>query len=135
MKTQKDMDAMEVCEVIADCGGNLSIVARQLGCSRPTLYKYIKNHSTCQIVLDGVRETAIDNVESVLYSKALDGEPWAVMFFLRMIAKHRGYVERTEQRISGEDGGPIKIEPYDYFSAIAAITSGPGDYSQKEMKQ
>jgi hypothetical protein len=38
----------------------------------------------------------IDNVESVLYSKALAGEAWAVCFFLKTQAKHRGYVERQE---------------------------------------
>jgi len=82
--------------LIDEMMGNVSMVARTLNVSRTTLYNYINSHSTVKAKLDEAREKMIDNVESVLYSKALAGEAWAVCFFLKTQAKHRGYVERQE---------------------------------------
>jgi len=130
MMTQADMTAEQVIAAIEDSQGNLTHAAKRIGCSRPTLYSFIASHPTCQAAVKSAREKMIDSVESVLYSKALDGEAWAVCFFLKTQAKHRGYVERSEHRLAGEDGGPIKIEPYDYNNAIAVITARPGTDSE-----
>jgi len=124
------LTADQVIQVINDSQGNLTLASRRIGCSRTTLYSFITRHPTCQTAVKTSRENMIDNVESVLYSKALDGEAWAVCFFLKTQAKHRGYVERSEHRLAGEDGGPIKIEPYDYNNAIAVITARPGPDSE-----
>lgn len=130
MMTQAEMTAEQVIAAINDSNGNLTAAARRIGCARQTLYSFINNHPTCQTATKAAREQMIDNVESILYSKALDGEAWAVCFFLKTQAKHRGYIERSEHRIAGEDGGAIKIEPYDYNNAIAVITTGPVDNSE-----
>ena len=86
----------KVNTLIDEMMGNVSMVARTLNVSRTTLYNYINSHSTVKAKLDEAREKMIDNVESALYSKALAGEAWAVCFFLKTQAKHRGYVERQE---------------------------------------
>jgi hypothetical protein len=130
MITQAEMTAEQVIGAIGDSQGNLSVASRRIGCSRPTLYSFIAKHPTCQDAVRSSREKMIDSVESILYSKALEGEAWAVCFFLKTQAKHRGYVERSEHRLAGEDGGPIKIEPYDYNNAIAVITARPGHDSE-----
>jgi hypothetical protein len=74
------------------------------------LYAFIEKRPTCQAALANSREKMIDNVESVLYSQALAGEAWAVCFFLKTQAKHRGYVERVQQEVSGKDGGAITVQ-------------------------
>jgi len=38
----------------------------------------------------------LDNAESVLYKAVLNGEAWAVCFFLKCQGKSRGYIERQE---------------------------------------
>ena len=96
MMTQKKMDTERVIALIDECRGNLSAAATRIGCHRNTLRSYINAHPTCKAALERARESMIDNVESVLYSKALAGEAWAVCFFLKTQAKHRGYVERQE---------------------------------------
>ena len=111
MMTQKELDAERVIALIDEFKGNLSAVARSLGCARGTLYAYIKGKPTCQKALDNSRETMLDNVESVLYSKALAGEAWAVCFFLKTQGKSRGYVERQE--VTGADGGPVIVVNWD----------------------
>jgi len=108
--TRKDLTPEIVIAKIHELNGNVAAVARSLGTTRQTLYAYIKTKKTVQDALEESREKMIDNVESVLYSKALDGESWAVCFFLKTQAKHRGYVEKQQQEITGKDGGELVIK-------------------------
>lgn len=94
--TRDELSADLVIEKIRELSGNLSAVARSFKLSRQTLYTYIKEHPTVQRAVNEARETMIDNVESALYSAALNGEGWAVCFFLKTQGKHRGYYERLD---------------------------------------
>lgn len=90
------LSAERVAAVITQAHGNVSAAAAALGVSRQTIYRYIKRYATVAEALENARETMLDNVESVLYRKALEGEGWAVCFFLKTQGKKRGYVERQE---------------------------------------
>ena len=94
--------------LIDEMMGNVSMVARTLNVSRTTLYNYINSHSTVKQALSESREKMIDNVESKLYSKALDGDTTSMIFFLKTQGKHRGYVERQE--VTGADGGAVMVK-------------------------
>jgi AcrR family transcriptional regulator len=94
--------------LIDEMMGNVSMVARTLNVSRTTLYNYINSHATVKQALDEAREKMIDNVESKLYSKALDGDTTAMIFFLKTQGKLRGYVERQE--VTGADGGAVLVK-------------------------
>ena len=94
--------------LIDEMMGNVSMVARTLNVSRTTLYNYINSHATVKQALDEAREKMVDNVESKLYSKALDGDTTSMIFFLKTQGKHRGYVERQE--VTGADGGAIVVD-------------------------
>lgn len=94
--------------LIDEMMGNVSMVARALNVSRTTLYNYINSHSTVKAKLDEAREKMIDNVESKLYSRALDGDVTSMIFFLKTQGKGRGYVERQE--VTGADGGAVLVK-------------------------
>ena len=94
--------------LIDEMMGNVSMVARTLNVSRTTLYNYINSHATVKQALDEARDKMIDNVESKLYSKALDGDTASMIFFLKTQGKHRGYVERQE--VTGADGGAVMVK-------------------------
>ena len=98
----------KVNALIDELTGNVSMVARSLNISRTTLYNYINSHPTVKAKLDEAREKMIDNVESKLYSKALDGDTTAMIFFLKTQGKSRGYVERQE--VTGADGGAVLVK-------------------------
>ncbi len=97
----------DVAQKIRDARGNIAAVAQQLHIGRQTLYRYIEAHPSLQPVILEARETMKDMAESVLYSKVLAGEPWAVCFFLKTQAKDRGYVERAE--MTGKDGESLSV--------------------------
>lgn len=109
--TRDELNSEKVIAKINELKGNVAMVARSFQMSRQTMYKYINSHPTVKAAVDEARETMLDNVESVLYSKALEGEAWAVCFFLKTQGKARGYVERQEH--TGTDGGPLEIRIID----------------------
>ena len=81
--------------------GNLSAVARQFGVSRMTVHRYMSEHPTVKASVADARETMLDNAESVLYKKVLEGSTPELIFFLKTQGRNRGYVERVEQTHSG----------------------------------
>lgn len=113
-----------VAAQIREKRGNLSAVADELGVSRQGLYKYIARYESLKKVVEEARERMKDMVESTLYSKALEGEGWAVCFFLKTQAKDRGYVERSE--VTGAAGGAINYRDASKLSddELAAIVAG-----------
>lgn len=103
-----DLKAGIVIDLMKQHRGNVRVIAERLGICRQTLYNYINETPSVKAAMQDARESLLDDVESVLYDKALAGDAWAVQFFLRTQGRARGYVERTE--VTGADSGPIQIE-------------------------
>ena len=105
--------------------GNVSASARSLGVSRNWVDTLIKRSEKLQQVLHDARQSMCDNAESALNRAVINGEAWAVCFTLKTQAKDRGYVERTQQEITGRDGGPIeqRTTVFDHGAAVAAIAA------------
>lgn len=101
------LNIKRLAKVLRDMQGNISATGRAFGVTRQAIHNFIKRHPQLQQVLIDARETMIDNAESVLQKKVLEGEAWAVCFTLKTQGKNRGYVERQEY--SGPDGGPIAV--------------------------
>jgi hypothetical protein len=103
------LKAAHVAALIQEMNGNLTAVARRLGCSRKRLYRFIEQHPTLQDELTNARESMLDNAESVLYRKVLSGEDTtALIFFLKTQGYKRGYVEKHEH--TGPDGSELKVQ-------------------------
>jgi len=92
----------EIIAAIEKANGNLTAAARILGVTRQTLYNYRKRYKTVNDAIEEQREAMLDNAESVLYRAVLNGEAWAVCFFLKTQGKKRGYIERLQQESTGE---------------------------------
>ncbi len=98
---QEIIDALEVSR------GLIAPAARNLGCSRDTIRKYLAEYPEVAKAKADMREAVTDSAESSLYRAIEDREAWAVCFYLKTQAKDRGYVERAE--LSGANGAPVKI--------------------------
>ena len=110
-------------ETLIAVSGNVSAAARSLGMQRHRLHKTISRSERLQQVVHDARQSMCDNAESALNRAVINGEAWAVCFTLKTQAKDRGYVERTQQEITGRDGGPIeqRTTVFDHGAAVAAI--------------
>lgn len=124
--SRQDWDRKDIISRIDQAKGNLAAVARSLGVSRTTVWRYIQDKPTVQQAVDEARETMLDNAESVLYKKVLDGDMTAVIFFLKTQGHKRGYTERHE--VSGPQGGAIPVQFIDYRQGLQA----PDDSTEAE---
>ena len=97
----------ELTKRIEETKGNIAAIARSLGVSRGTVYNWIDASAGGRQALDDARETMLDNAESILYKKVLEGSTPDLLFFLKTQGKRRGYVERNE--LTGADGDALVI--------------------------
>ena len=79
--------------------GLVGPAAEQLGVQHASLLHRIQRDERLQEVLAEARERTIDVAESSLYRDMEAGEAWAVCFFLKTQAKHRGYIETVHHQI------------------------------------
>jgi hypothetical protein len=98
----------QMIRALEESRGLIAPAARALGCSRDTIRSYLEEYTAvAQAKLDQ-REAVTDMAESALYQAILDREAWAVCFYLKCMARDRGYAERAE--VTGPSGGPVKIK-------------------------
>jgi hypothetical protein len=91
--------------VLGKNAGNVTDACTAIGAGRHTYYDWIKKDTAFKEQCDAITESLIDRAESQLHKAIGECQAWAICFFLKCKAKHRGYVERQE--VTGADGGPI----------------------------
>lgn len=100
----------QIAAVLNKTRGMVYIAAASLGWTPKSLYRRLEKSPMLREVVESARGKLIDEAEVALEDAVLRSEAWAVCFTLKTIGKHRGYVERTEQEISGPDGGAVLIK-------------------------
>ena len=108
MANRQKYSAEQVANAIIEANGILAQAARNLGCTRQTVYTYMEKYVTVRQAYDEANEITIDFVESKLMEQIRMNDTKAILFFLRTKGKKRGYVERKE--VTGPDGGAIIIQ-------------------------
>lgn len=97
----------QMIDAIREKHGNMSAAARHLACDRHTVERYIEKYPSVKAVYEEERETLLDFTENQLFQQVKDGNITAIIFTLKTIGKHRGYVERQE--VTGKDGGAFRV--------------------------
>jgi hypothetical protein len=104
----------------------LAAVARALNVDRTTVYNWIETTPDAQKAVNDARESMLDNAESVLYKKVLEGSTPELLFFLKTQGHKRGYTERQNVEVSGPDGEAIAIKIKGYANI------SPDDWNDKD---
>ena len=81
----------DIEKLIVSMKGNLAQVARKLEVSRSWVHGKISQDKHLQEVWQDAKEEMLDNAESVLYKKVLDGQDVPLIFFLKTQGHKRGY--------------------------------------------
>lgn len=111
----------EIVEALKATGGMVYMAARKLGCDPSTIHVRAKTSPEIQAAIDNARGDMLDMAEHELKKAVRGGDMTAIIFTLKTIGKHRGYVERIEQ--TGANGGAIEIKATDYRVAVKSITT------------
>jgi molybdate-binding protein len=120
--TMKKIAVEQLQPLLEDNKGNVAAVARKLGVSRTAVYNRINESATLQQVLADARESMLDNAESVLYKKVLEGSTAELIFFLKTQGRNRGYVERQEIDHRMKDVSELSDD--ELHAIVAAKSSG-----------
>lgn len=81
----------EVARVLSDTGGIVSNAAARLGCTRETVYQYIRKYAKAEAALREGRERTKDFAESQLIAQMGQGNITAIIFYLKTQGRDRGY--------------------------------------------
>jgi hypothetical protein len=92
--------AAQVADAITAAKGMITIAARQLNCDVDTILNYCKRYAMCEKAKKGARDEVLDEAELRLYAAIRRDEPWAITFYLKTVARSRGYAERLDLNVS-----------------------------------
>ena len=102
---------LEIIRALRKHRGMLHIACKAIGCNPRTILKRARASPRIMRELRWQRGLAVDNAESQLMKAVDNSQPWAITLTLKTIGKKRGYVERTEHRVGGDqDAPPIRHE-------------------------
>lgn len=90
--------------------GIVTTAAKITGIDRSTHYGWLKDDPVYKERVEDIGDIALDFAESKLHKQIENGEVSSTIFYLKTKGKRRGYVERTENEISGPDGKPVQFQ-------------------------
>lgn len=75
---------------------NVTEACKKIEIDRSTYYRWLENDPDFAQAAQDAREEKIDFIEDQLLERIASGDTTAIIFALKTLAKHRGYVERQE---------------------------------------
>jgi len=105
MSANKGLLVKDFDKALRQSGGLRTVAAKALGCTPSNVVQAVQRHPTLQKTIEEIREQTIDIAEAQLFRKIQEGNMTAIIFYLKCMAKYRGYNERLE--VTGANGGPI----------------------------
>jgi len=82
-------------------GGFVTEIARRLGCSRSTIYRYKANYTEVAEAIFEEKEHLLDTAESALLKQIGTGNITAIIFYLKTQGYGRAYGDRSKLDVSG----------------------------------
>ncbi len=108
-RSKTDLNKTNFLELFFKHTGNISHICKTIGIHRTTYYQWLEKDKKFKELIDAELEGLIDFAESKLFNLIDDKNVAAVIFFLKTKAKNRGYVERVEQLLQGDEFKPLKV--------------------------
>lgn len=91
----------QVVAAVKGSGGFVTEIARRLGCSRSTVYRFKKNFKEVSEAIYEEKENLLDSAESALLKQIGKGNITAIIFYLKTQGYHRAYGDRSKLDIDG----------------------------------
>lgn len=94
-------------EALIKHNGVMLYAAEACGCSRQTLWRFIRDNPELQEIKENATEELVDLAEKQMQKAIEAGDMKTVRWYLERLGKDRGYV--TRQETTGKDGEPLQI--------------------------
>ena len=110
-KGQPDLKIEQIEKALLKCNGLVTVAAKMLGVTHSAISHRIRKSPRLQKVQEDIVEKMIDVAENTLHDRMhTEKNLTAAIFYLKTKGRHRGYVERHENELSGNPLKPIVIE-------------------------
>lgn len=96
MAISTDIKKNELIEALQKSLGIVTSACKEVGVDRQTYYNWLNDDPIFAKRVEDLKDVAIDFAESSLFKQIQSGVPSSTMFYLKTKAKHRGYIERTD---------------------------------------
>ena len=83
-------------QVLREVDGNMARAATHFHCSRSLVCQHVNADPELRALTDELQETFKDEAESQLFKLIREGNPAAVIFYMKTKCRDRGYSERLE---------------------------------------
>jgi hypothetical protein len=108
MAKRETLTAAQVAAALTETSGLAYLAAEKLKVSARTVYNYAEKYPLVKEALNHQKGKRLDVTEGKLWQAVLDGEAWAICFYLKTQGKDRGYIERMVH--AGDPASPIKAQ-------------------------
>lgn len=94
--TNIDTIKTNLIEALKQSLGIVTTACKNVGISRETYYKWMREDDEFRQQVDDIGDIALDFAESQLHKQMKDGSTSATIFYLKTKGRKRGYIERQE---------------------------------------
>ena len=98
----------EYVDALNSSQGLVYIAAEKLGVVASSVYRAAERYPAVNEAIQHQKGKRLDTAEASLWKAVINGEAWAVCFYLKTQGKARGYTERHE--VTGADGGAVGLQ-------------------------
>jgi len=99
----------EIIAAIKGSAGIVSTIARRLDVVWHTAESYIQKYPKALEAFSAEREGVLDMAEAAIFTAIKQGDTGSAKWILSTIGRKRGFTEKQEIGLVGEDGGPVEI--------------------------
>jgi len=96
MSRKKIPGKAALIEALRELDGNHAAVARRFHCSRTLVWRHVHTDPELLALCDELQESFKDEAENKLLELIREGNPAAVIFYMKTKCRDRGYSERLE---------------------------------------
>lgn len=128
--TKTDTQKKAMIAALEKTLGVVTTACKQVGISRETHYRWMKEDSEYADVCNDTANITLDFAESKLHESIMEGNIAAIIFFLKTKGKVRGYIERQEVAVTNDRPDLSKFSDEEIMDAARSFyTFDEGDFS------
>jgi hypothetical protein len=105
-----DTKKKALIEALRQSLGIVSQACESIGIHRSTYYDWLEKDPVFKQEIDSIQDTAIDFVEGKLFENIQENDVTSIIFYLKTKAKHRGYIERQDLKVTTDGVKSFVIE-------------------------
>ena len=104
MSTKVDIKKAAMIRALTKSLGIVTTACKEVGIDRSLHYRWMNEDEKYRAEVESLADVALDFAESMLHKQIQAQDTAATIFYLKCRGKKRGYVERSEQVVSGSLG-------------------------------